>query len=143
MYNTPTGVDAIRRSIVRVHQGEIIHPRFAGKISEEHHDVVKSVVRPPEHRMKELHRKPPRDKTKPLLEPRNKIEELAMSPVARSILIGGKPDETVIFGHTHSPFITENKTVVNSGSWVTDNDFHDTYVEIDNDGDANLYQYTH
>ena len=66
-----------------------------------------------------------------------------MSPVARSILIGGKPDGTIIFGHTHSPFITEDKKVVNSGSWVTDNDFHDTYVEIDNTGNVNLVQYRH
>ena len=78
----------------------------------------------------------------PLLKPRNKIEELAMSPVARSIFIGGQPDEAIIFGHTHSPFITDDKMVINSGSWVTDNDFHDTYVEIDNDGNANLRQYT-
>jgi UDP-2,3-diacylglucosamine pyrophosphatase LpxH len=122
-----------------------LHPRFAGKISEDHHNVVKSIVRRPEDRMKELHSvmKSPEERTKPILMPRNKIEELAMSPVARSILIGGKPDETIIFGHTHSPFITEDKRVVNSGSWVTDNDFHDTYVEIDNTGNVNLVQYRH
>ena len=79
---------------------------------------------------------------KPLLKPRNKIEELAMSPVARSIFIGGKRNEAIIFGHTHSPFITDDKMVINSDSWMTDNDFHDTYIEIDNDGNANLYQYT-
>ena len=95
--------------------------------------------------MKELHsiENSSIDRTEPLLEPRNKIEELAMSPVARSIFIGGKPKETVIFGHTHSPFITEDKTVINSESWVTDNDFHDTYIEIDNTGNANLHRYTH
>jgi predicted phosphodiesterase len=79
--------------------------------------------------------------SKPLLKPRNK--ELAISPVARSMLIDGKPDETIIFGHTHSPFITEDRTVVDSGSWVTDNDFHDTSVEIDNTGNVTPHQYTH
>lgn len=123
---------------------EIIHPRFAGKISEAHQDVVKSIVRRPEDRMKELHSggNCSKDKIEPLRKPRNKIEELAMSPVVRSMLIGGKPDETIIFGHTHSPFITEDRTIVNSGSWVTDNDFHDTYVEIDNIGNVNLRRYS-
>jgi len=68
---------------------------------------------------------------------RYNIEELAMSSVARSVSIGGQFDEAIIFWHTHSPFITEDKMVINSGSWVTDNDFHDTYIEIDND--ANLH----
>jgi predicted phosphodiesterase len=123
----------------------VLHPRFAGKTFEDHHTVVKSIVRRPEDRMKELHSfgKISKDTFKPLLKPRNRIEELAMSPVARSIFIGGQPDEAIIFGHTHSPFITDDKMVINSGSWVTDNDFHDTYVEIDNDGNANLCQYTH
>src|SRR5215469_6971201 len=123
---------------------DALHPRFAGKISENHHDVVKSILKRPEDRMKELHSfgKISKDTVMPLLKPRNKIEELAMSPVARSIFIGGQPDEAIIFGHTHSPFITDDKMVINSGSWVTDNDFHDTYVEIDNDGNANLRQYT-
>ncbi len=53
--------------------------------------------------MKELHqirRNSDENKTNPLLKPRNKIEELAMSPVARSMFVGGEPSETIIFGHT-------------------------------------------
>jgi predicted phosphodiesterase len=98
----------------------------------------------PERRMKELHSsgKPTENRMKPLLNPRNKIEELAMSELARRMLIGGESNETVIFGHTHRPFITGYKTVANSGSWVTDNDFHDTYIKIDNGGNLNLYQYS-
>jgi predicted phosphodiesterase len=57
------------------------------------------------------------------------------------MLIGGKPDETLIFGHTHSPFISEDKMIVNSGSWVTDNNSHNTYIEIDDIGDVNLMWY--
>jgi hypothetical protein len=109
--------------------------------------VVKSIndkhkiTGPPEKRMKELH-PPLQDRIKqPLLKPRDEIEELAMSPVARSMLIGGEQDETIIFGHTHSPFFTEDKMVVNSGSWVTDNDLHDTYIRIDDTGNLELCQY--
>jgi predicted phosphodiesterase len=64
-----------------------------------------------------------------------------MSPLARSIFIGGEADETIIFGHTHSPFITRDKTVANSGSWVKDNNFHNTYVTIDDNGIMNLHWY--
>jgi predicted phosphodiesterase len=111
-------------------------PEHAVKSIEGKHHITER----PEQRMKELHQFP-HNIMKPLPNPRNEIEELAMSPVTRSMFIGGEPDETIIFGHTHSPFYTEDKMVVNSGSWVTDNDFHDTYVEIDNNGDVNLRQY--
>lgn len=118
-----------------------LHPQFVGKSFEDHHTIVKSIVRPPEYRMKELHlAEQSKDRMK-LVRPRNKIEELAMSPVARSMFVGGEPDEAMIFGHTHSPFITEDRRVANSGSWVADNDFHDTYIEIDNNGDMKLKQY--
>jgi predicted phosphodiesterase len=73
--------------------------------------------------------------------PRNKIEALSMSPLARSIFVGGKPEEVLIFGHTHSPFISENKMVANSGSWVTDNEFHNTYIKINDLGEINLCHY--
>jgi UDP-2,3-diacylglucosamine pyrophosphatase LpxH len=115
---------------------EYVPENVVNSIKDEHR-----ITEPPEHRMKELHQ-PPQDRMKPLLKPRDEIEELAMSPVARSMFVGGEPDETIIFGHTHSPFISEDKMVANSGSWVTDNDFHDTYVTIDDHGDVNLGQYT-
>lgn len=117
-----------------------LHLKFAGKMF----TVIESITRRPERRMKELHPsgKPSEDRMQPLLNPRNKIEELAMSQLARRMLIGGESNETIIFGHTHSPFITGDKMVANSGSWVTDNDFHDTYIKIDNSGDVNLYQYS-
>lgn len=41
-----------------------------------------------------------------------------------------KPNEILIFGHTHMPFINKTENVVNSGSWVTDATPHNTYVEI-------------
>jgi UDP-2,3-diacylglucosamine pyrophosphatase LpxH len=121
-----------------------LHFQFVGKKLEEHFTIAESIKKPPESRIKELNSseiESIEEKRKPLLQPRNKIEELAMSSLARSMLIGGKPDETLIFGHTHSPFISEDKMIVNSGSWVTDNNSHNTYIEIDDIGDVNLMWY--
>jgi UDP-2,3-diacylglucosamine pyrophosphatase LpxH len=117
-----------------------LHLQFTRKKVEA---IEQSLTKPPEHRWK-VHTDtiPPKEALPlPLLEPRNKIEELAMSSLARSIFIGGQTDETIIFGHTHSPFITKDKTVANSGSWVTDNNFHNTYITIDNNGVMNLHSY--
>ena len=41
-----------------------------------------------------------------------------------------KPNEILIFGHTHVPFINKAENLANSGSWVKDANPHDTYVEI-------------
>lgn len=105
--------------------------------------MVDSITKLPENRMKEGHQfdKSQVNEINPLLYPRNKIEELAMSPVARSMFIGGEPNETIIFGHTHSPFITKDKMIVNSGSWVKDNNLHNTYVKIYDNGDLDLIRY--
>lgn len=43
---------------------------------------------------------------------------------------GGKPNEILIFGHTHQPFINKQENVVNTGSWVTDAAVYNTYVEL-------------
>ncbi len=47
------------------------------------------------------------------------ITELARSKGVY-LLLGMKPEEKLVFGHTHIPFINENSTVANSGSWVSD-----------------------
>ena len=120
-----------------------LHLQFASKKVEEHITIAQSLRKPPEQRWN-IHTDttiPPKEAVPPLLQPRNKIEELAMSPLARSIFIGGETDEAIIFGHTHSPFITRDKTVANSGSWVKDNNFHNTYVTIDDNGIMNLHWY--
>ena len=39
--------------------------------------------------------------------------------------------ETLVFGHTHHPFINTRGNVVNCGSWVTDAPVHNTYVRIE------------
>jgi len=43
---------------------------------------------------------------------------------------GGKPNEILVYGHTHHPFINRKENVVNTGSWVTDATVHNTYVEL-------------
>ena len=45
-----------------------------------------------------------------------------------------KTDERLIFGHTHGPFINQDKTVVNTGSWVNElqnPEYQNSYVEIE------------
>ena len=68
----------------------------------------------------------------------DKIYNFAVSEAAY-ILIGKKPDEKFVFGHTHRPFITKNGNVVNTGSWVAElsPEFQNSYVEISN-GEMNL-----
>ena len=51
-----------------------------------------------------------------------------------------KANEILIFGHTHRPFINNQENLVNSGSWVTNEDVHNTYVEL-KDGKPKLFIY--
>ena len=51
-----------------------------------------------------------------------------------------KPDENLIFGHTHRPFINKDKKVANTGSWVNElkeKEHQNSYIEI-NDGEMEL-----
>lgn len=68
----------------------------------------------------------------------DKIYNLATSPAAY-VLLGMKPDERLVFGHTHIPFINIEGTVANTGSWVNDgrSKEQNTYVEI-SDGKMEL-----
>jgi UDP-2,3-diacylglucosamine pyrophosphatase LpxH len=51
------------------------------------------------------------------------VENRALASVAAGQLL--------IFGHTHRPFLNASKNVANSGSWVSDENVTNTYVEID------------
>jgi UDP-2,3-diacylglucosamine pyrophosphatase LpxH len=120
----------------------LVHFQVKNRNIGKHFTIPQSIINPPEHRFKELHS--PSNSVQEIVRPfmpRNKIEALSMSPLARSIFVGGKPEEVLIFGHTHSPFISENKMVANSGSWVTDNEFHNTYIKINDLGEINLCHY--
>ncbi|MGI0059707.1 MAG: hypothetical protein ACREBJ_08050, partial [Nitrosotalea sp.] len=51
------------------------------------------------------------------------------------------PDRTLVFGHTHVPFFDSNDRIVNSGSWVSnDNKIpFNTFIEI-KEGEIQLKQ---
>ena len=51
----------------------------------------------------------------------DKVYGIAVSE-ARYILLGMKPNEILVFGHTHRPFINKETTVANTGSWIDEVD---------------------
>lgn len=68
-----------------------------------------------------------------------KVDEFATS-TGKYPLLGMKPYETLIFGHTHRPFIDYDKKVANTGSWVDElpiKNYQNSYVQID-DGKMEL-----
>jgi|SRR5579872_3851881 len=48
--------------------------------------------------------------------------------------------QILVFGHTHRPFVNTDCNVVNAGSWVSDAEISNTYVELDGDK-THLMQY--
>ena len=76
----------------------------------------------------ELMRKPPFER-----ESLDKVSRLATSGGAYLVL-GMKPGEKLVYGHTHRPSINEKKTVANTGSWVDEGPAdrpRNTYVTIE------------
>ena len=65
---------------------------------------------------------PPEERLKPYL---SDVEKKAYSTL--------NADETLIFGHTHRPFISSYSRVLNTGSWVSDAEFHNTFVELEDE----------
>ena len=61
-----------------------------------------------------------------------KIYNFATSK-GKSFLLGMKPDDRLVFGHTHGPFINNERTVANTGSWINElpkKEYQNSYVEI-------------
>jgi UDP-2,3-diacylglucosamine pyrophosphatase LpxH len=65
---------------------------------------------------------PPGERLKDKLE---KVEKRAMDE-ARS-----RAGQVLVFGHTHHPFISKGEELVNTGSWMSDADPHNTYVVLE------------
>jgi predicted phosphodiesterase len=45
-----------------------------------------------------------------------------------------RPDENLVFGHTHRPFIDKDRKVANTGSWIDElpeKDKQNSYIQID------------
>ena len=88
--------------------------------------------------LKEKLEKNPRSRLESL-EKLTTIYKFAISK-GKCFYIGMKPDERLIFGHTHGPFINSDKTVANVGSWVNElpnKDYQNSYIEI-SDGNMEL-----
>lgn len=72
----------------------------------------------------------------------SKADRLATSPGAY-LFLGKMPDEILVYGHTHRPYVSEDGMVVNTGSWVSekgkDRRFN-TYLKIE-DGRFELKDY--
>ncbi|HMK45044.1 MAG TPA: UDP-2,3-diacylglucosamine diphosphatase [Methanocella sp.] len=61
----------------------------------------------------------------------DRVYELSVSSSVR-LLLGMQSDEILVYGHTHKPFIFNDK-VVNTGSWVNEipnKSFQNSYVKI-------------
>lgn len=50
------------------------------------------------------------------------------------------PEDKLVYGHTHSPYVHPDDAVANPGSWTTTAPVHNTYLEID-DGTIALYRH--
>lgn len=61
----------------------------------------------------------------------NEVDKFAQS-TGRYPLLGMKPDENLIFGHTHQPYIKQDKKVANTGFWVNEieKERQNSYFEI-------------
>jgi hypothetical protein len=61
----------------------------------------------------------------------DRVEALARSEVKR-LFLGLMKDDVLVLGHTHRPFIDEDKKVANTGSWVSEAAEQNTYITIEN-----------
>ena len=57
--------------------------------------------------------------------------KLSINDVEKKALASVKAGEILVFGHTHKPFVGTTKNIANCGSWVSDEEITNTYVELD------------
>lgn len=72
-----------------------------------------------------------RKQAETLQQPPEQRLQFALSDVEKRACSSVSPAETLVFGHTHRPFVNKNENVANSGSWVTDSPVHNTYVRLE------------
>jgi UDP-2,3-diacylglucosamine pyrophosphatase LpxH len=75
---------------------------------------IDSITKPPEERKDNM----------------DKIRNIVESNAFRQLLFGIKDDELLVFGHTHRPFASLEKNVVNTGSWLKYASRNCTYLKI-------------
>ena len=54
--------------------------------------------------------------------------------------LDGIPEDKLIFGHTHAPYVHPENVAANPGSWKTTAPVHDTYLVVDG-GDISLFRH--
>lgn len=79
--------------------------------------ALDSMMNPPDNRLSGSHQS------------HSKVDQVAISR-ARSIYLGMRREETLIFGHTHDPFKDDENRVVNTGSWKKHPCREYSYLEI-------------
>jgi UDP-2,3-diacylglucosamine pyrophosphatase LpxH len=65
-----------------------------------------------------------------LMTPPNKRLAASYSDVEKNAMDSVQAGQILVFGHTHRPFVSASGNVANSGSWVSDEDVTNTYVEL-------------
>jgi UDP-2,3-diacylglucosamine pyrophosphatase LpxH len=68
-----------------------------------------------------------------LLPPEKRLGDLFLPDVEKTAYQSVGEGETLIFGHTHRPLVSSDHKLVNTGSWVSDAQPSNTFVEIDGD----------
>lgn len=84
--------------------------------------ALMSMMQPPEIRIRNYHKHN-------IIEP---IMELAGADT-RHFLLSIRPDQYMIYGHTHEAYVDNRKKVANTGSWGFGKDKRLEYIEITND----------
>ncbi|WMW21181.1 UDP-2,3-diacylglucosamine diphosphatase [Methanolobus mangrovi] len=85
-------------------------------------DALRSMIQPPEDRIKNFNKHN-------VIEP---IEELAGAET-RHFLLSIRPDQYLIYGHTHHAYVEDKNKVANTGSWGFGEDKKLEYIEITDD----------
>lgn len=68
-----------------------------------------------------------------LMAPEERLKDaIVLETIEKKACSSVKKGETLIFGHTHEPFINTKENVANAGSWVKDHTPSNTYLEIIN-----------
>jgi len=75
-----------------------------------------------------------------LLQPPEQRLQPYLSDVEKKAYSSIQQNEILVFGHTHRPFVSSDRKIANSGSWVKDAPVHNTFVELDM-GNIRLFQF--
>lgn len=99
-------------------------------------EYIKHIMLPPEKR----HNVNIQPNSNPLIYPKQIIQS-SFNFVETEAYKYLKKVDKLVFGHTHRPFVSSDGRIANSGSWVSDSVFYNTYLEIDDSGQIKMFQY--